>query len=82
MSSRNGVVAATCPPNPNMYDTSCTYQTALDLKRMSTNGAVTGVSPPMTSPSVGQQSLSICIPSTFYLITWDRTIQFTHSQSV
>ena len=39
-----------------MYDTSCSYQAALDLKRMSSGGGMTGVTGPMTSSAVGESS--------------------------
>jgi len=54
MSSGSAMVAAANTSGNGslpMYDTSCSYQTALELKRMSSAG-MTGVTP-MTSPSVG-----------------------------
>ena len=45
-----------------MYDTSCSYQTALELKRMSSGGGMTGVSGPMTPSTVGKyQPLSLSL---------------------
>ncbi|CAG7828346.1 unnamed protein product [Allacma fusca] len=42
-----------------MYDTSCSYQAALDLKRMSSGGGMTGVTGPMTSSAVGMNPFAI-----------------------
>lgn len=51
MSTASAMVAAT-GNSLQMYDTSCSYQTALDLKRMSSGGGMTGVTGSMSS-SVG-----------------------------
>jgi len=49
MSTASAMVAA-AGNGLQMYDTSCSYQTALDLKRMSSGSGMTG---PMTSSVVG-----------------------------